>query len=164
MGFYKNAGVSLSPLYAKFLNAKKKLKLPDGTTILNIIAVNLYMQGFIKRTEYEMIKEAYGVNWGTMWGTAAFYAHREANLQTGKYVLYLGRVNSSYNIRLMKDFLKAMDVPQINAYFNQKPLPIFDRFAGTSQPVYAIQNMDEYHIVDTIHTFEGMGNPYCFQL
>lgn len=148
MSFYKNVNATLSPLYIKFLSAKKELKLPDGTTILNILAIRLLTQGFIRQDEYDRIKEAYGANWeGSWWRSWDDYCTvRDYWLQTGETTFCIEPPQSEFNRNLLIKFLKAMNVPQIDKTLeklNTMRTPLFiDR--------WFFEDMEEYKALDTI--------------
>ena len=153
MGFYKNVNATLSPLYIKFLSAKKELKLPDGTTILNILAIRLLTQGFIRQEEYDRIKEAYGVNWGSWRCWDDYYTVRDYWLQTNKTSLSIKPPQSKFNRNLLIKFLKAMNVPQIDETlekFNTMKTPLFT-------DKWFFKNMEEYKVLDTVGE-DLMGN------
>lgn len=146
MGFYKNVNATLSPLYIKFLSAKKELKLPDGTTILNILAIRLLTQGFIRQDEYDRIKEAYGVNWGSWWSWDDYCTVRDYWLQTKKTTLSIKPPQSKFNRNLLIKFLKAMNVPQIDKTLeklNTMKTPLFT-------DKWFFENMEEYKVLDTV--------------
>ena len=146
MGFYKNVNATLSPLYIKFLSAKKELKLPDGTTILNILAIRLLTQGFIRQEEYDRIKEAYGVNWGSWRCWDDYCTVRDYWLQTNKTSLSIKPPQSKFNRNLLIKFLKAMNVPQIDETlekFNTMKTPLFT-------DKWFFENMEEYKVLDTV--------------
>lgn len=101
-------------MYIRFLSAKSSLKIPDGATIFNILAQCLLTQGFIRQEEYDRIKEAYGVNWGNWLDWSNIHSVQTYYSQTGDIALCIKKPNSMFYRRMMSQFLKAMDIPQIN--------------------------------------------------